>query len=329
MDSRNRSTRTRLPVALDARCAAVGAVTLAVLLLAARAEARWATDGCHGPRLLVAPTVPERWRDAVEKARVLLDGKSDLDRCAELVLEADGDTLLIRIVLADGRNATRQLEEPAVLYETLEALLSVPPPGERWSVENGDELRPGPESRAAAPTKPSFEPRVELGLGVMGRVAGAPLYGGAGLAAFAQLSLDRWLLGVAARWDASDALLADASPSGFNMQTLALGINVGIRSSFRGLTVDALLGPEVRVENQEASGGETAPDGIGGGTSDVRLDAALRLTTPRGGRIRFFIEGDINASPSRLAKSHRLDPGLPTLPAWSAGLTLGVEWSSP
>jgi hypothetical protein len=264
----------------------------------------------------------------VDEARVLLDRKSDLDRCAELVLEASADGLLIRIVLADGRSATRKLEEPAVLYQTLEALLSVPLVSDDRPAEFGGELRPRFEPRPAAQARTRFQPRVELGLGGMGRVAGSPLFGGAGLAAFAQLSLDRWLLGVSARWDATDALLTDASPSGFNMQTLALGINVGIRSSFRGLTLDGLIGPEVRVENQEAFGGETAPDGIGGGTSDVRLDGALRLATPGTGPLRFFTEADLDASPRRLGKSRRLDPGLPTLPSWSAGVTVGVEWSS-
>jgi len=163
----------------------------------------------------------------------------------------------------------------------------------------------------------------------MGRVASSPLYGGVGLAAFAQLNLDRWLVGVAARWDADDALVTAAPPSGFNMQTLALGIDFGVRSSFRGSTLDVLIGPEVRIENQEAFGGETAPDGIGGGTSDVRLDASLRITTPRSSSVRFFSEGDVDVSPARTAKTRRLDPGLPTLPAWSAGLALGVAWSLP
>ena len=276
----------------------------------------------------MAATVLDRWRSAVEQARLLLDTRADLDRCADLLLENDADRLLVRIVLADGRSATREVEQPAALYATLDALLSVPSSDHRRELAAEPHPVLGLDAKPDPTTHSNAAPRVELGIGGMGRVAGAPLYGGAGLAAFAQLSSNRWLLGVSARWDGSDALLADASPSGFNMQTLALGIDVGVRSTFRSVVVDALVGPQVRVENQEAFGGETAADGIGGGTSDVRLDGALRCTTPRSGQLHFFAEGDIDASPKRIARSRRLDPGLPTLPAWSAGVTLGLSWSS-
>jgi len=163
----------------------------------------------------------------------------------------------------------------------------------------------------------------------MGRAESSPLYGALGIAASAQLNLARWLFGVSARWAAVDTLVTDATPSGFNMQTLALGIDLGVRSSFHGFTVDASVGPEVRIENQEAFGGEASPDGIGGGTSDVRLDASLRLAMEPSSSVRFFTEADLDASPARLAKARRLDPQLPTLPAWSAGIALGILWSLP
>ncbi len=300
-----------------------GLLAAVLSLVSGRARASAATEQCHGPRIAVSETVPERWRTAIENARAQLSRANNLDRCAALVLDAVGADLDVRISLADGRATARKLTNPNVLGVTLQALLSLPP------AEAAPVLPPDPhifEREGDAPASVP-ESHLELGLGAMGRVAGGPLYGGLGLAAFAQVSFRHWLVGASARWDASDVLLVDAPPSGFNMQTLALGVQLGVRSSFRGFSVDALVGPEARIENQEAFGGQAAADGIGGGTSDFRLDAALRFTTPSCGSVRFFSEADVNASPARITKPRRLDNSLPTLPTWSAGLSLGISWS--
>jgi hypothetical protein len=285
---------------------------------------------CHGPRLIVAPHLAEVWTQAIEDARVSLRERANLDRCAEVRLEPDQNSLRVQVSLEDGRSATRQVASTAALLPTLEGLLELPAPELRpedvWQepVTVRDEVAPpGPALRATP------APHLEAGLGVMGRVSGNPLYDGVGIAAFAQLSLSHWLFGVVARWDAVDSLLADAEPSGFNMQTLAIGIDAGARTHLRGFLLDALIGPQIRVENQEAFGGQSSPDGVGGGTSDVRLDFSLRLSGPPDSRLRFFGEGDLDASPSRLSKTHRLDPQLPALPSWSAGITLGAAWSLP
>ena len=312
---------------------AIATLIAASQLCPARAAANNGHEACHGPRIVVAPTLKDPWRDVVEQARAELSLENDLDRCAYLVVEPIGEELRVRVTLADGRSTARQVLSPSALLLTLQALLSLPPPERRMAPPalEGSEVSGADSPVEVAPQTPdaALHPHLELGIGGMVRTASSPIYGGLGLAAFAQLNLARWLVGVSAHWDASDVLLADAAPSGFNMQTLALGVHFGIRSSFRGLTLDALLGPQVRIENQEAFGGETAADGIGGGTSDIRLDAALRLLTPHGGAVRFFTEADIDASPARLHKARRLDTGLPTLPAWSAGLALGALWSLP
>lgn len=312
------------------RCGAAPAV--AILFLARHGlTASEGPSACHGPRIVVATPLSEAWTRAVDDARASLHQQTNLDRCAEVRLEPDQRWLRVLVSLEDGRSATREVQRADGLLPTLEGLLGLPPPeaqpqvDERWRepVTDHEGARQHPTTAATA------TPRLEVGLGAMGRVAGKPLYVGLGLAAFAQLNLRRWLFGVVARWDAVDALVTEAAPSGFNMQTLAIGVNAGVRSSFRGVALDALFGPQMRVENQEAFGGPTAPDGIGGATSDVRLDLTLRVSAPPGSGVRFFGEGDIDGSPARLSKIHRLDPQLPALPSWSGGLTLGAFWSLP
>ena len=313
----------------SARLPTFGLVAAVALSLVSRAAlANPETALCHGPRIVMIEAVTERWSSAVENVRILLRQANSVDRCAELILEPVGHDLLVRVSLADGRTAMRNLTNPGLLTPTLLALLSLPPvepPAEQTSTHLPPERLP-PDKRVDS-TVTISEPRLELGLGAMGRVAAGPLYGGLGLSAFAELSLRRWLVGVSARWDASDVLLVDAPPSGFNMQTLALGVQLGVRSSLRGFALDALVGPEARIENQEAFGEQPATDGIGGGASDFRLDAALRLTAPAKGSLRFFSEADADASPGRITKPRRLDSGLPTLPGWSTGIAVGILWS--
>ena len=161
-------------------------------------------------------------------------------------------------------------------------------------------------------------PHFEAGLGASGRIAGGPLYLGAGAAAFAQASLGSWLFGVMAHWDAADWLVSEAVPSGFNMQTLAVGVVAGHRTNLRVGTLDLLIGPQLRVENQEAFGGQGAADGIGGGTSDIRVDAALRISAASNSPVRFYGEVDLDASatiesdpPVRSAVAHRFRRGAP------------------
>src|SRR5262249_45838045 len=125
---------------------------------------------------------------------------------------------------------------------------------------------------------------LEVGMGAAGRVAGGFLYGGGGAASFAQLALDRWLVGVTARWEVVQDTLTVPSPSGFNMQTFAVGVGLGRRITAGECNFDAVLGPAVVVESQEAEG---IADGLGGTASDARVDLMLRMSAPRAGRARF------------------------------------------
>src|SRR5882724_1946392 len=56
-------------------------------------------EPCHGPRIVAAPALAQRWRDAADGARVRLSGRANLDTCAELLLDPDGDNLHIQVWL--------------------------------------------------------------------------------------------------------------------------------------------------------------------------------------------------------------------------------------
>jgi len=293
----------------------------------------WAKDAasCRGAELDVKGASGP-WVRRIEEARARVRQAPDIDPCARLSFTAKDNEMIMRVVLADGRTAVRRILRPEDLLETVTAVLLLPrrpqPPKQELE-SNSNIVMPtavpvaGPElTRDAKPELVSAH--LELGAGAAARISGGPAYAGAGASAFANVLLDPWLLGVFARWDAVESPLS-SPPSGFNMQTFALGVQMGFRKSLGGLSLDGMIGPEMLVESQEADGPD---DGIGGDVSDVRLEFGLRLSGPRRSRMRLYAAGGIDASPARIRRAKQLDPGLPPLPSWSSGLTLGLMWSA-
>ncbi len=282
---------------------------------------------CVGPFLATDAAVGAEWFPAIESVRNRLNRNVDLDRCAELRIGPMQGGLRIRVTTADGRTAIRYVAVPDKLLITVEALLELPQTAPvRSSPPEPQELPDGQDPEVKIrPVAPSAVAHLEVGVGAVGRLAGAPLYGGGGAASFAQLALDGWLIGVTARWEAVNDTLTLPSPTGFNMQTFEVGIGVGRRVLSGNVAFDAVLGPEVIVESQEAEG---IDDGLGGSAGDVRMDLLLRVSAPHTGRTRFYAAADAEVSPSRLRRTKQLDPGLPSLPSWSSGLQVGVLWGA-
>jgi hypothetical protein len=120
-----------------------------------------------------------------------------------------------------------------------------------------------------------------------------------------------------------DAPVTIVVPAGFNMQTFAAGVAIGRRIEGATLRADVLLGPELLVENEEADG---TGEGMGGSTNDVRVHLTARLLGAHAKNPRWFGALDVDASPARIRRARQTDPGLPTSPAWSAGLGVGLLW---
>jgi hypothetical protein len=288
------------------------------------------TLDCAGPELTIASPFDARWTAAVESVRTRMTQALDLDRCATIRLEPVGDEMTVKVMVRDGRRAARRVAEPQDLLEAVEALLILPSAALAAlpaSVAEGPApmgAKEGGIARSSIAATPIAPAHIELGLGAAGRVAGAPVYGGAGLASFAQLSRRALLVGVSARFDAVDETIAEPSPGGFNMQTIALGVVIGHRLAVADADLDAIVGPEIVIEMQEADGPD---DGIGGRASDLRFDLTMRLSFRRQARARFFAAADVEASPLRIRRSQHIHAGLPALPSWSSGLSLGIVWT--
>jgi hypothetical protein len=222
------------------------------------------------------------------------------------------------------------LTEPSELVRTVEALVVLPSPVDR--ADEAPLVDPRPVAAESAerhdaspqPARPPLGSHMEFSAAAAARLGGNPLIVGAGLAAFAGLVEGNWLLGVDARWEFADGFVSANPPSGFSMDSGAIGVAVGHRSRIGAFACDALVGPTFVIESQEAFGPMPASEGIGSSAVDARVDLTLRATGPTTSHVRMYAAGDIEVSPHRLAHPKQLDPELPPLPAWSSGLALGV-----
>ena len=283
-----------------------------------------------------------RWSDAVARACVELANVPGRDESARVRMAPIDRDLSIEVSLADGRFASRRLASPAALRPTLEALLVVPRLGPReplpepappkavaaddasTSSNTTTTAWPRPEEDGALQPARGAEPSVglELGGGVGGRVA-AHGYLSLAPAGFAEIRVGSWLLGALIRWDLIGSKSAPRVDV-FEMETVAAGLLVGHRSSVGFGTIDVGLSPRIAVETQtyENKGGEQSLS-----ATDVRLGSFARLALGRSA-LRAIVELDADVSPSRMRRVVQLDPLLPALPAWSAGLSIGLLWGA-
>jgi len=302
------------------RCTLVVALGVALLCSVAPAMAE---EACTSPELHLVTPEGDEWRDAADRLGQYLRAAGDLDRCARVTGRPDGDGVLLEVTTSDGRTASRHVSNVAELLRTSEALLVLPPkPPPRAVQTTPAEL---PPRELAKPPAAAATHHVELGVGGAVRLGGSPLFIGGGIAGFAAFAQGAWLLSASARWDAIEAIASEPTPMDFYMQSEAVGVSFGRRFALSHVLLDALVGPNIVLESQEADDVDSSRE-VHGASADFRLGVALRLSGPRFSSLRAFATADFEASPARLRASKTLDPILPTLPAWSSGLAVGVAW---
>ena len=302
--------------------AAVAASFAAVLAGASvRADPRL----CADPRVEIRGWPGPQWREAIARACATLANAPDSDRSARVTIAQVGEALELEATLVDGRSTVRTVRTPGSLEVALQALFELPPAPVVTAPAPPPEMAPAPEP---APTAPAPSPALHLGidLGALAatRIAGPGPYYSIGLSAFAQFEVGAWGLGVDVRWEAIQ--WSAGTGQDLEMATLALGVTIARRFHARFADIDAGVSPRLVAETQSDTGsaGENTL-----ATTDIRGAAFVRAALGHGGPFRPSIVLDAEVSPNRLRRSYRLDPGLPPLPAWSAGLGVGFAWAGP
>ncbi len=280
-------------------------------------------DSCLAPKVSIEVPPGAPWQTATAQLAEHLRSLRDLDKCARVSVRPSGSGVLLEISTSDGRIATRQVSDVAELLRTAEALLVLPPQPVLSRNNTSPSETPPPEPRPASSVASSVH--VELGVGGALRFGGGPLFGGGGVAGFADFAIDRWLLTVTGRWDIADGYFAQPTPSDFYMQSTAVGVSAGRRLEVGSANFDALIGPNIVLESQDADDGNRE---VHGAAADFRLAVAVRVSGPRSSSVRAFATSDFEGSPARIRSQKYLDRALPQLPWWSSGLAVGVLWGA-
>ena len=276
------------------------------------------------------PSAP--WRAVIERACLDIDERFTDPTAETHIVPIEGD-LTITVNLADGRSTARRVHLPEALRPTLEALIVLPP--ERRSpvppmpvapslppATTLQEIPPDP-SNAVPVVAREARPSIELGGGIGGRFA-SHAYLSLAVDAFAQIHVGSWLLGTVFRWDFIGQKEAPLV-STFETETVGAGLLVARRAAlgFGALDVGVTTRLALETQTYETSAGEQSIS-----ATDVRLGPFARLAFGSGA-LRGLFAVDAELSPTRLRRTFRLDPLLPPLPAWSLGMSAGLQWAAP
>jgi hypothetical protein len=312
------------------------------------------------------PSVASLWPGLLNVVRAKFDAREDIDRCAHVLLTSRDASILLKVILPDGRSAMRAISRREDVVPTLEALLVVPEPG-----SEGEPLllvpEPGSEGKAAAPPPSASTPtppaplpvplnaapaptpgvRPDLAPGIPERVtpakpqasrvridlsalAGARIgdgHTGVGLGAVSFLDVYGWLVGFEGRADRYQNF--DGRLAGAALELAVLG---GRRFWVQDVALDLIAGPAAAL----------------GGTSTVKtLSPPVTMTSSEGPRpvprllfgarasfsarstLHTFIGLDGDVGPWRVAAADRTPPGAQELPVWTVGLAVGATVGTP
>jgi hypothetical protein len=314
------------------------ALGFAALLVPSALNASPSMTPCEDSGMHLEGRPAPRWARALLQACEELRTMPDRDPGASLQIEAAGDDLVALVTLGGGRSTLRRLSDPATLGPTLEALLSLPPPGTRPAEPAAAPTAPSSSAAKVQPLSPSSPAPpdaaaqatlpggfgVEFGAGAAGRAAGAAGYLSVAPTAFAQLRAGRWLFGMGVRWEVAE-WNRNVHVEDFDMVTVATGVHVARRFVFGLAALDLGVSPRFVAETV---GFQTGTGEISVTESDLRLASFLTVAVGRP-ELRGFVTVDGELSPGRMVHPVRSDPALPALPAWSVGLELGVSLGTP
>jgi hypothetical protein len=177
------------------------------------------------------------------------------------------------------------------------------------------------------PRTPPLQREFGAGIGTSLHLAARPTFLGFGLTGDLHGVIDRWVYGAWLRWDARQRAVDERSvPSDLTMSSFLVGAYVGARSVLGPVALDATLGPNVLIENQEAF--EGTRDDVGGDFVELSVGANLRLLAPRTTPWRGFALLGFDVYPRRVGRELRRADTLPVLPAFSATFAVGAAWST-
>lgn len=317
--------------------ASVVSLLTGVFAVAASGSARAAaTPGCAPVAVVADAALQERWPDLPAQIRETFQARADVDPCARIELASAGAAVGLRVILPDGRTATRSVSRREDVLPALEALLLLPDAGagdSRGAPQSAPPPRTEPEGSpandraivlAAAPAPSTDRPapfRIELALAAEARAGTGWLGAGAGVASF--LDIAHWLVGFQGRIDRYQSPATGAHAVA--LELIALG---GHRFGLgRSCTLDLAGGPALALHGSTTLVVQMTSTGITRSQTSSneglpRVVLGSRLTFGRQSLLRTFVQ--VDADIGRPGSGTAPSPDEAGLPAWTVGLALGA-----
>jgi hypothetical protein len=273
-----------------------------------------------------------------------LETRTDIDTCARVELALNEGSIDVRVILPDGRSASRHVSRQEDVLLTLEALLLVPRPTPEALVvaTSAPSIPPSAPTRAvqttAIPVVPvrvairerddaemrpaAYSPsrlRIELSVLTDARIGDGQT--SVGLGALSLLDIGGWLIGFEGRAD-RDQRIGGGYRAAAALELAGLA---GRRFRFHSLALDVVGGPAISLRGARADSGSTPG---GSTTSQSSLGPVPRALLGAhwifGARSSFrtFIGVDGEFGPATAPGESPSDPF--RLPVWTVGLALGA-----
>jgi hypothetical protein len=254
--------------------------------------------------------------------------------------------------------AERSLAGPDDLQKAVTALISLPPATVPAMTTTPMAVDVAPaiddRDRIATPAPRHVSDRrlmgagFDLGLGPVTRIGyDSRTAIAAGVASFAQVRADGWLVGLTGR-AASTINRSGATLENAVERTYAFGITLGRRVTYGTLDLDFLAETALEMERFSFVGSSSVLDGDADdvnqprpndtgqqtvsseksfSTDSVSAGLVLRASVPLSPGLRGYAALDADRVLSRFAVSNTAPTGTPIFPVWSAGLSFGLAWS--
>lgn len=306
-----------------ARTTAFRALLLGGFWLLSGTQAR-AQSLCQGPAVVAESGLRLPWRRPVGQLTEALATLPDVERCAVVHIRPDGASAAdVEVRLPDGRSATRHLTRPDELTTVVRSLVTNLPAltdPQGAALPTADNVE---QQRRTPPRRREFG----AGLGTSLHVLARPTFLGFGITGDLHGVIDRWVYGAWLRWDARERAVGQRDvPPDLAMSSFLLGAFVGSRFVLGPVVLDATVGPNVLIENQEAF--EGTRDDVGGDFVELSVGANLRLLAPRTSAWRAFALLGFDVYPRRIGRELQRAETLPVLPAFSTTFAVGAAWST-
>jgi hypothetical protein len=287
-----------------------------------------------------AGELPAAWRAAMKalSAATAVEGQpwSCNGSLLALHLKVDGSAEL-EVEDAQGRSARRLVPSPDDLVPMGEALLAAPlpapqtPPPGAPAPESTPSARtsavappvpPAPPSAAAPAPPPPHGPRLQVDALASSRFAGPTRGFWFGGVLRATLPFEAWSGGVWARFDAP-AVTLDPWHEAFSMTEVSVGLALDRRVFAEPFELRIGFEPSLAVVSMV---GGAEPDLHDGAKADPRLGLAVRAVWPvsRAWRLLAGVDGEVAPGAAGSLKSRQIDPELPSIPAFTVGVTFGA-----